>query len=352
MEKITVVFHLYNDFSGSPKALLNVLKQKVADGERIEVITSDTTGALSELKSCRNVVFHTYSYSFSNNRFVTSIRYLVVQLYTFFFAFRYLFRNDVVFYINTILPVAPAVAGRIMRKPVVYHYHENAFVKGALYRFLCRCMERLASQIICVSYYQAAFLKRKENVKVEYNALSDDFLSELHPDVDAAFERKTVLMIASLKKYKGIVQFVQIASALPDYKFLLVVNDCQKNIDSFFQEEGVCLPANLTVFPRQDDVARFYDRSSVVLNLSDRNLFIETFGLTALEAMSDAIPVIVPTVGGIAELVTDGVNGYKIDVQNIDSIVDHISLLLNDKALYAKMADNALKTSRKINNIT
>lgn len=352
MKKITVVFHLYNDFSGSPTALLNVLKQRVANGEKIEIITSGTIGALSELESCPNVVFHTYSYSFSKNKFVTSIRYLAVQLYTFFFSFRYLFRRDTVFYINTILPVAPAVAGRIMRKPVIYHYHENAFVKGTFYTFLCRCMERLATEIICVSFYQASFLKRKKNVKVEYNALSEDFLVKLHPDVDAAFGRKTVLMVASLKKYKGILQFVQIASALHDYKFLLVVNDCQRNIDSFFLEEEVCLPANLTVFPRQNEVARFYNNSSLVLNLSDKNLFIETFGMTALEAMSDAIPVIVPTVGGIAELVTDGVNGYKIDVQNIDSIVNHISLLLNDKALYVKMACNALKISNKINKVT
>ena len=70
---------------------------------------------------------------------------------------------------------------------------------------------------------------------------------------------------------------------------------------------------DLIVYPRQADVAEFYNGASLVLNLSDKDRFIETFGLTALEAMSAGLPVIVPTVGGIAELVEDSVNGYKID---------------------------------------
>ena len=111
------------------------------------------------------------------------------------------------------------------------------------------------------------------------------------------------------------------------------------------------LPSNITVFPRQEDVARFYNTASLVLNLSDKNLFIETFGLTALEAMSAALPVIVPTVGGIAEFVDDGVNGYKIDVHNIDKIVDTIKYLFYDKEQYLLLAGNALKISEKINNI-
>ena len=37
------------------------------------------------------------------------------------------------------------------------------------------------------------------------------------------------------------------------------------------------------------------------------------------------LPVIVPTEGGIAEMVEDGVNGYKIDVQNLEEIENKIN---------------------------
>ena len=106
---------------------------------------------------------------------------------------------------------------------------------------------------------------------------------------------------------------------------------------------------NISIHSRQEDVAKFYQQASVVLNMSDKRLFIETFGLTALEAMTAGLPVIVPTEGGIAEMVTDGVNGYKIDVADLDCIGDAIKKLLTDKTKYIQMAENALLCAKKFN---
>lgn len=104
--------------------------------------------------------------------------------------------------------------------------------------------------------------------------------------------------------------------------------------------------ANLSILSRQNDVASLYNKASLVLNLSDKHKVIETFGLTALEAMSAGLPVVVPTVGGIAEMVEDGINGYKIDVQDLDKIETHIKLLLSERNRYQQMASNAQKYSQ------
>lgn len=106
---------------------------------------------------------------------------------------------------------------------------------------------------------------------------------------------------------------------------------------------------NISIHSRQEDVAKFYQQASVVLNLSDRRLFIETFGLTALEAMTAGLPVIVPTEGGIAEMIDDGVNGYKIDVTNLKRIEHVLMELLSDKTRYIQMADNALYRAKQFN---
>lgn len=103
---------------------------------------------------------------------------------------------------------------------------------------------------------------------------------------------------------------------------------------------------NLSILSRQNDVASIYNKASLVLNLSDIHKFIETFGLTALEAMSAGLPVVVPTVGGIAEMVEDGINGYKIDVQDLEKIETHIKLLLSERNRYQQMASNAQKFSQ------
>lgn len=93
-------------------------------------------------------------------------------------------------------------------------------------------------------------------------------------------------------------------------------------------------------------MASLYNKASLVLNLSDKHKFIETFGLTALEAMSAGIPVIVSIEGGIAGMVKDGKNGYKIDVQALEKIEAHIKLLLSDRNRYQQMATNAQKYSQ------
>ena len=102
---------------------------------------------------------------------------------------------------------------------------------------------------------------------------------------------------------------------------------------------------NLQIISRQNDVTPFYNEASIVLNLSDKQRFVETFGLTALEAMSAGLPVIVPTEGGIAEMAEDGANGYKIDVQDLDRINCMIEEIFQDKDHYIRMANEANQVS-------
>lgn len=344
--KRIVCFHLFNDYSGSPKVLRMVLEGMLKKGYRVD-LASSKGGVLDDLLHYPNLRKHSYPYRFSSNGAVTMLRYGLVQIYTFFLSFRWLFYKDAVFYINTLLPVGPALAGRLMGKRVVYHYHENAFVKGAFYKMLAAMMERLAHRIICVSEYQASFLKCKKKVTVVPNALPEAFVKRLKPDPEAAFGRKTVLMLGSLKEYKGTKEFIQLSQRMPQYRFVLVINDTQENIDDYLKDKYDTLGENLVLYPRQADVAKFYQQASVVLNLSDKRLIIETFGLTALEAMTAGLPVIVPTEGGIAEMVDDGINGYKIDVADLDKIEQHIQELLTDKTKYVEMAEQALACAKR-----
>lgn len=340
-----VSFHLYNDYSGSPKVLHEVLSGMRDSGIEVELITS-RGGILDRLKD-KGVKFRNYSYTFSPRAIVTIMRYAGVQARTFFMALRYASDKDVVFYINTILPVAPALAGKLTGKKVIYHYHENAFIKSRFYKVLAGLMERLADKIICVSRYQASFLSAQDKVTVIPNSLNPDFVERVKPDPEAAFKRKNVLMLSSLKEYKGTMEFINLAGQLHEFNFTLVINDTQSEIDQWLKSKNLNPSANLTIHPRTDDVAGFYNRASLVLNLSNPDLVIETFGLTATEAMSCALPVIVPEVGGIAEMVEEGINGYHIDCRNTEKLKATITALLTDRERYLSMAHEALEYSKK-----
>lgn len=344
MSKRIVCFHLFNDFSGSPKVLHDVLSGLLVHGYRIDLVTT-RGGVLDKLN---NPVLHRryYRYRFSTSPVVTMARYTMAQILTFFIALRYAFCKDTIFYINTILPLGPAIAGRLTGKRVIYHYHENAFVKGAFYKSLAKAMQLLAHKIICVSSHQGSYLSRKKDVEIIPNALSPQFVSKLRPEPSAAFDRRTVLMLSSLKAYKGTHTFIHLAAMMPQFRFVLVINDTSDAINTWLNSEHIVIPDNITIHPRTSEVERFYNNSSLVVNLSDPRLFIETFGLTALEAMSGALPVIVPPKGGIAEMVTDNFNGFKIDCKDTQLLIQTISVLLTDRQTYERMAGNALTYSR------
>ena len=64
------------------------------------------------------------------------------------------------------------------------------------------------------------------------------------------------------------------------------------------------------------------DRVQEKLGLADLFLLpseIESFGLAALEAMASEVPVIATNVGGLPEVVTNGVDGYLIPVQDVEA---------------------------------
>lgn len=337
--KHIVCFHLYNDFSGSPKVLKMVLDILLKGGHRVDLITS-RGGILDTIEESDLLRRHSYNYHFSSRQIVTMARYALIQIYTFFMSLKWMPGRDVVFYINTILPVGAALAGKMMGKRVVYHYHENARSKGRVYRILAWMMERLADEIICVSAYQASHLRRQNKVTVIPNTLPAEYVEDLTQIGGSTFDHQRVMMLTSLREYKGIGEFVELSKRMPEYDFALVINDTEEEISRYFKSHKIDgdRQSNLTIYPRQRDVVRFYREASIVINLTDKNRAIETFGLTMLEAMYAGLPVIVPTEGGIAELVEDGVSGYKIDVQDPAQIEAKIRLMLSDREKYEDMS--------------
>ena len=59
--KHIICFHLFNDYSGSPKVLKTVLEGLLRKGYRVDLVTSKG-GVLDELMGYENLHMHHYSY--------------------------------------------------------------------------------------------------------------------------------------------------------------------------------------------------------------------------------------------------------------------------------------------------
>jgi L-malate glycosyltransferase len=88
---------------------------------------------------------------------------------------------------------------------------------------------------------------------------------------------------------------------------------------------------------------------SEILPLADLLLMpseLESFGLAALEAMACRIPSIATRVGGVPELIDDGVNGRLFPVGDVDGMATAAVELLRDPARLDAMAEAARRTAQ------
>jgi len=70
----------------------------------------------------------------------------------------------------------------------------------------------------------------------------------------------------------------------------------------------------------------------------------ESFGLAALEALSCGVPVIASRVGGLPEVIADGVSGFLHEPEDLDGMAESAVRLLTDDAMRQSMAQAARQT--------
>jgi glycosyltransferase involved in cell wall biosynthesis len=346
--KKIIFIHLLNDYSGSPKVLSQVIKS-IKEERNYEITLYTGKSKDGFLSGLIDNHYH-YLYKRFENRYLTLITFMVSQITLFFKLLKY--RNDnVVFYVNTILPFGAGLAGRVINKPVLYHIHETSIQPLRFKKFLRNIVQSSAKKVIFVSNSvkeSESFYKIPQ--EIIYNSLSLDFIdiatkSNYLPIRDKYFN---VLMVCSLKKYKGVDEYITIATQCQKYKYInfrLILNAEQPEIDDYFNKQK--LPTNLTLITRQKDLIQFYTETSLLLNLSRVDQWIETFGLTILEAMAFGIPVIVPPVGGPIEIVSEEEDGYLISSYETDKIATIIHELSINHNKCLKLSKNAREKSKE-----
>jgi N-acetyl-alpha-D-glucosaminyl L-malate synthase BshA len=92
------------------------------------------------------------------------------------------------------------------------------------------------------------------------------------------------------------------------------------------------------------------DRVNELLPLADLMIMpssLESFGLAALEAMACKVPAIATRVGGVSELIEDGVTGLLFPVGAVDEMAAAAIALLKDRPRLDAMRDAARKDAQK-----
>lgn len=332
-----LAFHLLNNYTGSPKVLSQLIKIWKNEGFDVHITTSlENEGFLSQISG---ITYHSNYYKFYNNPLVRFICLFFSQTIVFFKMLFWVKPTDII-YINTILPFSAALLGKIKHCRVIYHLHETSTRPIIFKRFLNWVLKITATDVVYVSEYLAN--AEKVNGKLTYivnNCIDDKFYNTAKEFIRCKAERKKVLMVASLKTYKGVEVFIALSRFNPQLHFRLILSASESDAERFAKKSGNLV--NVEVYGTTNNLHPHYQWADIVVNLSNPDRWIETFGLTILEGMAYGLPAIVPPVGGITALVEDDVNGYCLSSKQIDMISKKINVILKDDFTYNRFSNAA-----------
>lgn len=182
---------------------------------------------------------------------------------------------------------------------------------------------------------------------VIHNALD---LSDFLPRSAHRPGRALVGAIANFHPVKGLHDFLAMARLLQqrgvDAAYVIVGDDIH---DSGYgaslrrSADAAALGSNLEFLGHRRDVAEILRRLDVLVVSSH----METFGRSALEAMACSVPVVATRVGGLPEVVDDGVTGVLVPAHAPAALADAVQTLAADADLRNRMgAAGRVKASR------
>lgn len=220
-------------------------------------------------------------------------------------------RFDLVHAHLTYASIWAAVLARLTRVPCVASLHVapprggRALVKDRLMRL---ALDRWAARVIAVSaalrdqYLAAGGIDPAKFVVVHNGIDVDRFV----PATDASRSR-TAITVSVLREGKGIDVLLAAARHVPDTEFV-IVGDGAMRAPWTSQAATLGIADRVTWTGHRTDVAQLLPGHGVfVLPTLD-----DAFPTVLLEAMAAGLPVIASRVGGIPEIVDDGITGVLV----------------------------------------
>ena len=161
-------------------------------------------------------------------------------------------------------------------------------------------------------------------------------------------KQNTIGVVSRLEPIKGmdlvVPAFAEVQKRFPEVR-LLVVGD--GSLRATMEQQAVELGCadRITWVGRQpqEELNKWYGQMDIVL-MPSRS---EGFGLTAIEAMANGCVMVASNVGGLPEVVRDGVCGLLHRTEDVHDMADKVSALLGDNELYSRLRTQALCEVKK-----
>ena len=240
-------------------------------------------------------------------------------------------------------------------KPLVCHIHSTEFdrsgegVNQPLYD-IERAGMHGADRVVAVSMLTKSIVTSRygvpaEKIDVVYNGVEQE---SAQPDGQDRIEAgdRIVLFLGRITMQKGPEYFVAAAKRVlekePRTKFIVAGSgDMALRMIELAAQYGIGHKVLFTGFLRGNDVERIFRMADCYVMPS----VSEPFGIAALEAMHNGVPVIISRTSGVAEVLT---HALKVDFWDIDDMASKIVAVIRHAPLRTTLKEHAPMELRRL----
>ena len=167
----------------------------------------------------------------------------------------------------------------------------------------------------------------------------------MRPSQPRTTQKLRVGMVGHLSAIKGQEDFIRAAAAVctgrDDVEFIIAGEDKSRSGDNRLRLENLIdelgLTKKISLVGWVDDVAKLLPTLDLFVSPSRS----EPFGLSIVEAMAAAVPVIATRSEGAREIIDDDQTGRLVDIGDPEALAKEIGQMLSDPELRARLSENA-----------
>ncbi|MDP9053418.1 MAG: N-acetyl-alpha-D-glucosaminyl L-malate synthase BshA [Acidobacteriota bacterium] len=188
----------------------------------------------------------------------------------------------------------------------------------------------------------------ENEIRVIYNFVNCDIYKPNEERAGAAEfapnGEKLLIHVSNFRPVKRVLDCVRILAEVRRHvdARLLMVGDGPDRGPAEHLAWTLGLKDHVQFLGKLNHVERLIGLADVMLMPSE----MESFGLAALEAMACGVPPVSTRVGGVPELITDGVDGFLESAGDISRLAGRVTELVSDDSTHQRLAAAARQTAK------
>ncbi|OPX94110.1 MAG: Glycogen synthase [Syntrophorhabdus sp. PtaB.Bin027] len=343
--KIAIIIGLFPPkwLAGTEIATSNLAKQLAKRGHEIHVITSHDEG-LPNFNKENGFYIH---------RFVwPKIRIIgVIPFWLLVFLKICTIKPDIVHAQDLTIGTPAYLSRKILKIPyIVWGRGSDIYRPSRRVRITIPTILQNADAIIALTENMRIELKKfyDKEIYVIPNGIDLDKYSDVVINFEKEPGEKNILFVGSMYPVKGVQYLIMAMKTVHDRMpmiRLILVGDGEES------ERLAALSIKLGIQEYVQFVGKV-PHEKVLTFMQNADVFVlpslsEGLPNVLLEAMACGLPIVATNVGGIPDIITNGVNGFLVGVKDTEDIANKILILLQDDLARKKISDNNKQIVKK-----